>query len=83
MDVLVFNKDFNENCAHVHIGKRDTQTLCKVWLEPDVEIAKQGDLTDAQAKEVLKLAETYRDRLLAQWEHLKDGKPIRIIKIKK
>lgn len=59
---LFYNKDFNENRAHVHIGKKDTANLCKVWLEPNVEIAKQGDLTDAQAKEVLALVETYKDK---------------------
>lgn len=80
---LFYNKDFNENRAHVHVGKRDTQNLCKIWLEPKVEIAKQGDLTDAQAKEVLALAETYKDRLLGQWKNFKEGKAIRIIKIKK
>lgn len=80
---LFYNKDFNENRAHVHVGKRDTQNLCKIWLEPKVEIAKQGDLTDAQAKEVLTLAETYKDRLLGQWKNFKEGKAIRIIKIKK
>ena len=80
---LFYNKDFNENRAHVHVGKKDTQTLCKIWLEPTVEIAKQGDLTDAQAKEVLKLAETYREKLLLQWQNFKEGKTIRIIKIKK
>ena len=80
---LFYNKDFNENRAHVHIGKKDTQTLCKVWLEPNVELAKQGDLTDAQVKEVMKLVETYRDKLLAQWQKFRDGKAVRIIKIKK
>jgi hypothetical protein len=40
-------------------------------------------LTDAQAKEVLKLAETYREKLLKQWQNFKEGKTIRIIKIKK
>ena len=34
-------------------------------------------------KEVLKLAETYRDKLLLQWCNFKEGKTIRIIKIKK
>jgi hypothetical protein len=43
----------------------------------------KGDLTDAQAKEVLKIATEYRDKLLHQWEQFKQGKPIRIIKIKK
>ena len=34
---LFYNKDFNENRAHIHIGKKDTQKLCKIWLEPKVE----------------------------------------------
>ena len=80
---LFYNKDFNENRAHVHIGKKDTQTLCKIWLEPKVELSKRGDLTDAQIKEVLELATLYRDKLIKQWNNFKEGKAIRIIKIKK
>ncbi len=52
-------------------------------MPENVEIAKQGDLTDAQAKEVLALAETFKGKLLAQWKNFKEGKTIRIIKIKK
>ena len=48
-----------------------------------MELEKQGDLTDAQAKEVLDIAKKYRDRLLSQWSLFKQGKPVRIIKIKK
>ena len=80
---LFYNKDYNENRAHVHGGKKDTQNLCKIWLEPKVSVAAQGDLTDAQVKEVLILAETYRDKLLSQWKNFKEGKSIRIIRIKK
>lgn len=80
---LFYNKDFNENRAHVHVGKKDTRTLCKIWLEPNIEIAKQGDLTDAQAKEVLELATQYKDKLLKQWENFKAGKTVRIIKTTK
>lgn len=80
---LFYNKDFNENRAHVHVGKKDTKELCKIWLEPNVELAKAGDLTDAQVKEVLSLATTYQNKLLAQWKNFKEGKAIRIIKIKK
>ena len=57
---LFWNTDFNENRAHVHVGKRNTEHLCKIWLEPAVEIAQQGDLTDAQAKQVLAIAVEYR-----------------------
>lgn len=80
---LFYNKDFNENRAHVHVGKKDTQNLCKIWLEPEVELAKQGDLTDSQVKEIIELARVYQKKLIAQWNNFKEGKAIRIIKIKK
>lgn len=80
---LFYNKDFNENRVHIHIGKKDTQNLCKIWLEPKVELAKQGDFTDAQVKQVLELAEKYQAKLIKQWQNFKAGRAIRIIKIKK
>lgn len=80
---LFYNTDFHESRAHVHVGKRSTEKLCKIWLEPTVELAKQGDLTDAQAKEVIRIAAEYRERLLRQWNLFKQGKPIRIIQVKK
>lgn len=80
---LFYNTDYYENRAYVHVGKRGTEELCKIWLEPEVELAKQGDLTDKQVKEVLDIARTYLSRLLHQWQQFKNGKTIRIIKIKK
>lgn len=80
---VFYNKDFNENRAHVHVGKKDTQNLCKIWLEPNVSIAKQGDLTENQAKEVLALAEIYKEKLLLQWQNFKKGETVKILKIKK
>ena len=80
---LFYNKDYNENRAHVHVGKKDTQHLCKIWLEPNVELDDQGDLTDSQAKEVFELAVTYREKLIKQWSDFKEGKPIKAITIRK
>ena len=80
---LFWNTDYNENRAHVHVGKRGTQRLCKIWLEPEVELAQQGDLTDAQAKQVLAIAAEYREKLLSQWSLFKQGKRIKIITVKK
>lgn len=79
---LFYNTDFYENRAHVHVGKRGTENLCKIWLEPEVELAKQGDLTDAQIKEVMQIVSVYHDKLMSQWSLFKQGKSIRIIKIK-
>lgn len=80
---LFWNTDYNENRAHVHVGKRSTEHLCKIWLEPVVEIDKQGDLTDAQVREVLAITTEYREKLLHQWQQFKTGKRIRIITVKK
>ncbi len=80
---LFWNTDYHENRAHVHVGKRNTEHLCKIWLEPIVELDKQGDLTDAQVKEVLAITSQYREKLLHQWSLFKQGKAIRIIKVKK
>lgn len=80
---LFWNTDYHENRAHVHVGKRSTEHLCKIWLEPNVELADKGDLTDAQSKEVLEIAKQYRAKLLSQWNQFKQGKTIRIIKINK
>jgi hypothetical protein len=80
---LFWNTDYHENRAHVHVGKRNTEHLCKIWLEPEVKLDRQGDLTDAQAKEVLAIATQYHEKLLHQWKIFKQGKTIRAIKIKK
>ena len=79
---LFYNTDFHENRAHVHVGKRNTESLCKIWLEPTVELARQGDLTDTQTKQVIKIATEYRAKLIQQWNLFKQGKPIKTIKIK-
>lgn len=38
---LFYNTDFHENRAHVHVGKRGTEELCKIWLEPNIELANR------------------------------------------
>lgn len=81
--LLFYNKDYNENRAHVHIGKKGTEQFCKIWLEPKIEVAKKGDLTEAQLKEVLQIVTEQHAKLMQQWENFKAGKAIRMIKVKK
>ena len=80
---LFYNTDFHENRAHVHVGKRNTEKLCKIWLEPNVELAKQGDLSDSQIREIMEIAYNYREKLISQWKLFKQGKTIKIIKIRR
>ena len=80
---LFYDTDCFENRAHVHVGRKGSQKLCKIWLEPAIEVEKKGDMTDAQIKVIVGLAEKYRDRLLEQWALFKEGKQVKPIKITK
>ena len=80
---LFYNTDYYENRPHVHVGKKGADELCKIWLEPEVEVDKKGDLTDTQLKEIVELTKKYRERLLKQWMEFKKGNQLRIIKITK
>ena len=80
---LFYCTDVNENRAHVHVGKKGSQDLCKIWLEPEVKVEKNGEFTDAQIKEIVALAQANKDRLIEQWHLFKAGKTVKIIKITK
>lgn len=78
---LFWGSDSNENRAHVHVGRKGTENLCKIWLEPDVEVAVSGDLTSTQINEILSVTKKYRQQLLEQWKIFKNGKKVKIIKV--
>ena len=80
---LFYDTDSFENRAHVHVGKKGSQKLCKIWLEPQIQVDKKGDLTEAQLKEIVELTEEYRDRLIEQWRLFKEGKQVKLLKITK
>lgn len=74
MDFPDFGTDSNENRIHVHVGRKDTKHYCKIWLQPKVELSKAGDLDNAELKEVLEIAEQYKDDLVKQWNDYMNGK---------
>lgn len=80
---LFYGTDVNENRAHVHVGKKGIDHFCKIWLEPNVELAEAGDLTPAQIKQILEIVQEQRDELLKQWAKFKAGETIKMIKVKK
>ena len=80
---MFFGTDFNENRAHVHIGKKDTEKYCKIWLEPEISVAKNGTLTASELNKVLEITREYKNQLISQWQKFKKGTSIKIITIKK
>jgi hypothetical protein len=75
--------DVNENKAHVHVGKKGTEQYCKIWLEPEITIEKEGALKKSELKDIVRIIQQYHSELLAQWEKFKKGTSIKIITIKK
>jgi len=80
---LFFGTDMYENRAHVHVGKKATERYCKIWLEPEISIAKNGSLTAAELNEALAITTEYHAQLTEQWKKFTDGKTIKMITIKK
>jgi len=79
---IIWDTDQNENKKHVHVGKKATVNLCKIWIDDVVEIAKPGDLTIKQQKELLDVAKKYQKQLIQQWDNFMIGKTIKTIKVR-
>lgn len=77
----IFGTDIFENRKHVHVGRKGTEKLCKIWLEPIVEVAKTGELAVSEQREVLQITELYKEDLIRQWEQFLTGQKIDIIKV--
>jgi len=59
-----------ENRASVHVGKgsQNDSTDPKIWLEPQVEVARVGrTLSQAELNRAIKLVDRNRERLLEAW----------------
>lgn len=80
---LFYGTDANENRAHVHVAKKGLNNVCKIWLEPEVELSTPGDLTESQIKQVLKIVQENKSKLLSQWRSFVQGKKVKMITIKK
>lgn len=77
----IFGTDIFENRKHVHVGRKGTVELCKIWLEPEIEISKAGELSISEQKEVLQIARRFQNELIQQWDQFLTGKKIDIIKV--
>jgi predicted aldo/keto reductase-like oxidoreductase len=80
---LFFGTDINENRAHVYVGKKPMEEYCKIWLEPEISVAKSGMLTTSEINEVLKITKEYHSQLIKQWKKFINGEKIKILTNKK
>ena len=58
----------NRASIHVGLGSQDDHNDAKVWLEPEIEVARAGrTLKRHQLNRALDVIEKHRDFLLEQW----------------
>jgi hypothetical protein len=60
----------HENRASVHVGKgsQDDRNDAKIWLEPDIEVARSGRiLRSTELNQALKVIQQNKDYLLEEW----------------
>lgn len=64
----------HENRASIHVGKggQDDANDAKIWLEPEITVARQGRvLRQYELRQALKVTEEHRAFLLEQWNEFK------------
>ena len=60
----------NEDRASVHVGKgtQDDYNNAKIWLEPEIEVARAGrTLRQHELSRALRVIERHRSYLLEEW----------------
>ncbi len=80
---LIFAVNIHESRRHVHVAKKSVRNFypAKIWLEPEVEISKQGDFKKNELKEILEIAVRYKNDLLNQIERFFNNEEIEVIRI--
>ena len=78
----IFGIDINENRRHIHVFLQSVNGFkpAKIWIEPEIEIAKQGDFKAKEINNVLKLAKSNIDIINSQLDKFFKNEPIKIIK---
>ena len=70
-------QDLMENRRHVHVIKNTGRNFiaAKIWIDPDVEVARKGDFTKNEIKEILHIIQENKlillskiDKIRATWK---------------
>ena len=55
-----------EERRHVHVYGSDGEA--KFWLEPEITLAKNYELSDPQLARIRKIVEDHKDELISTWD---------------
>jgi len=66
-------QDLLENRLHVHVIKNTGRSFnaAKIWIEPDIDVARKGDFSDKEIKEILVIVQENKQLLLSKIDKIK------------
>jgi hypothetical protein len=66
-------QDLMENRRHVHVIKNTGRNFnaAKIWIEPDVDVARKGDFSEKEIREILSIVQENKMLLLSKIDEIK------------
>jgi len=70
---FIWMQDLGENRCHVHVIKNTGRNFnaAKIWIEPDVEVARKGDFSEKEIKEIFQIVKENKILLLSKIDKIK------------
>jgi len=70
---FIWMQDLMENRRHVHVIKNTGRNFnaAKIWIEPDVEVARKGDFSEKEINEILHIINENKLLLLSKIDKIK------------
>jgi len=84
LQFFFYSYDLQER-LHLHIikGKKGYQRAAKIWIENEIGIFEQGDLTNAEMSTAIKVIKENLPQILEQIERFKNGEKVEILNIQR
>ena len=70
---FIWMQDLMESRCHVHVIKNTGRNFnaAKIWIEPDIDVARKGDFSDKEIKEILNILKENKILLLSKIDKIK------------
>jgi len=70
---FIWMQDLMENRRHVHVIKNTGRNFnaAKIWIEPNVEVARKGDFSEKEINEILHIIKENKLLLLSKIDKIK------------
>ena len=70
---FIWMQDLLENRRHIHVIKNTGRNFnaAKIWIEPDIEVARKGDFSSKEIKEIINIVQENKIVLLNKIDEIK------------